>query len=487
MNGQNIPFRVKLPQTTTQHVYHPRRPHRKSREGCAKCKQRRVKCDETRPRCQKCEKLNLECTYEVILPPGCGKLTTTGKKHEQAPTQERLIAQFLERIPDVGPDATAHTMAVKAIATQIDHLLQLKQGKFGECLSNIDTLRHFQDTITPTIISRSGKEVMRGKMIRLALQSPYLMHSIIAVSIAHLRQTLPASDSSFARYTLLETHHWQKAIHQYSAELQSPISPSNMDTLFSACLLMTVNSFAMDTYNPRASFVFSANPATSLNWLFVQSGLRHLLGRTAPWLRKSMWWEMFMDSRGDSFEDMRAGREGLHPHLADLCGVTEFSTTENNPYTWPLRMLTPLLKLELSVKTFPKITTFMGRLLPDYYETLVRKEPPALILLAWWLALMLGIDLWWVNTRARSECAAICMYLEDSADPLVLRLLEFPAQACGYLLQRNVEVGLDLGSVGWESSLSGFSPEFLALEEGWVDSSLDLDVFPTTVENHLSV
>ncbi|KAJ5090927.1 hypothetical protein N7532_009611 [Penicillium argentinense] len=41
---------------------------------------------------------------------------------------------------------------------------------------------------------------------------------------------------------------------------------------------------------------------------------------------------------------------------------------------------------------------------------------------------------WWIETRVRSECTAICMKLEDSADPVVLRLLEFPAQSCGYLL-----------------------------------------------------
>ncbi|KAL3466497.1 hypothetical protein BJX64DRAFT_284435 [Aspergillus heterothallicus] len=473
MNGQNVPFRVKLPQVPSQRVYHPRRPHRKSREGCAKCKQRRVKCDETRPRCQKCEKLKLECTYEVILPPGCGKLTTTNKKSKQVLTEEKLIAQFLQRIPEVTPDTSANTMAVRAIVTQIDSLLQLKQGKFGECLSNIDALRHFQDTITPTIISKTGKDVMRGKMIGLALQSRYLMHSIIAVSIAHLRQTLPTTDPSSAKYFLLETHHWQHAIHQYSAELQSPISPENMDALFSSCLLMTVNSFTIDTYNPRASFIFSADPTTSLNWLFVQSGLRHLLGRTAPWLRKSMWWEMFMDSRSDWFDDIREGREGLHPHLADLCGINEFSTLENNPYLWPLRMLTPLLKLEPSVKTFPRITTFMGRLLPDYYETLIRRDPPALVLLAWWLALMLSVDLWWVNARARSECAAICMYLEDSPDPLVLRLLEFPAQTCGYLLQQNAGLDLGRGLREWDNSLSGFSPEFLALEEGVLGLEFD--------------
>ncbi|RDW69074.1 uncharacterized protein DSM5745_08834 [Aspergillus mulundensis] len=161
---------------------------------------------------------------------------------------------------------------------------------------------------------------------------------------------------------LLEAHHWQRAIRQYSTDLNCPVGPEDMDALFSACLLMTVNSFALDSYNPAQSFVFSPTPARSLNWL--------------------MWWEMFMDSRNDLFDDNRFGREGLRPDLADLCDITESTTTENNPYLWPLRMLTPLLALEPSLTTFSRTTTFMGRLMPDYYERLIAKHPPALVILA---------------------------------------------------------------------------------------------------------
>jgi hypothetical protein len=34
----------------------------------------------------------------------------------------------------------------------------------------------------------------------------------------------------------------------------------------------------------------------------------------------------------------------------------------------------------------------------------------------------------------RSECVAICMFLEASPDPRILELLEFPAEACGYAM-----------------------------------------------------
>lgn len=134
------------------------------------------------------------------------------------------------------------------------------------------------------------------------------------------------------------------------------------------------------------------------------------------------------------FEDKRAGRAGLDPDLADLCGVTGESTVESNVYLWPLRMLMGLLPLERATASFQTYNTWMGRLENPFYDALLRKEVPALVLLAWWLGLMCSVEEWWVEVRVRSECTAICMFLEDTCDPLVLRLLEFPASCCGYLL-----------------------------------------------------
>lgn len=58
-----------------------RKYHSKSRLGCSTCKRRRVKCDETRPICQKCQKMNLTCGYTLEspdpLPPAKRKHTDT--------------------------------------------------------------------------------------------------------------------------------------------------------------------------------------------------------------------------------------------------------------------------------------------------------------------------------------------------------------------------------------------------------------------------
>ncbi|KJR83330.1 uncharacterized protein SPSK_04230 [Sporothrix schenckii 1099-18] len=44
--------------------------HRKSRNGCTKCKTRRVKCDEVRPVCSNCSRLGLDCAWPTADAPG---------------------------------------------------------------------------------------------------------------------------------------------------------------------------------------------------------------------------------------------------------------------------------------------------------------------------------------------------------------------------------------------------------------------------------
>jgi hypothetical protein len=81
------------------------------------------------------------------------------------------------------------------------------------------------------------------------------------------------------------------------------------------------------------------------------------------------------------------------------------------------------------------MTTFMGRLLPEFTNLLLQKDTKALVILSYWLAKMCSVKLWWIRSRVRLECMAICMYLENSDDSRILKLLESPAESCGYLLR----------------------------------------------------
>lgn len=75
----------------------------------------------------------------------------------------------------------------------------------------------------------------------------------------------------------------------------------------------------------------------------------------------------------------------------------------------------------------------MGRLLPDFVNLLAAKEPRALLIMSYWLALMCtSVDEWWVGPRVTLECRAISMYLEACGDRRIIELLDFPARSCGY-------------------------------------------------------
>ncbi|KAJ5376980.1 hypothetical protein N7509_013866 [Penicillium cosmopolitanum] len=445
MQGHRSVFRVPnyKPQPTAsdepsdglaEPVYHSRRTHRKSRAGCAACKQRRVKCDETKPHCLRCQKHGVECNYSAPA-------RSRPAKH--------IINRFLESRPDLlSVESLASSMSLLVVAEKLGELLRPDFLSSSPDSSSsppparaLEALHHFHHVTVASGQANSELGVMMGKVAQLAFESPLLMHSLIGVATSHLCGVLPNNSS----YRVAESYHWQQAIQKYTKEVSSGLTAKNMDPLYSACIMITIHSFAIEEFNPRSSFVFSDDPA-DLNWLRLQGGLRYLLERTSQWMPDSMWWAYFMHSHDDqnlNYEDDRPGRVDLDPDFADLCHINEDSTVENNAYLWPLRMLTNLLALERTKHNYQKYYNWMGRLEPEYYDCLLRKEPPALVLLAWWLALMTVAEEWWIETRIRSECTAICMKLEDSWDPVLLRLLEFPADSCGYLLrhvqERNVE------------------------------------------------
>ncbi|KAK3711999.1 transcription factor [Vermiconidia calcicola] len=47
-------------------TFRVKRSHKKSRLGCITCKRRRIKCDETRPCCDRCNRRGLDCAYEEL-------------------------------------------------------------------------------------------------------------------------------------------------------------------------------------------------------------------------------------------------------------------------------------------------------------------------------------------------------------------------------------------------------------------------------------
>ncbi|KAL4901863.1 hypothetical protein BDW74DRAFT_67273 [Aspergillus multicolor] len=65
-----------------------RKPHAKSRNGCLQCKERHIKCDETRPRCMQCQRQGISCGFSspslAIMPLSHSTMTKHRKSHAKS-------------------------------------------------------------------------------------------------------------------------------------------------------------------------------------------------------------------------------------------------------------------------------------------------------------------------------------------------------------------------------------------------------------------
>ncbi|KAG5287036.1 C6 zinc finger domain-containing protein [Histoplasma ohiense] len=430
LNGPNRPPRQSKEENgkPKDTVYHPRRPHRKSRAGCLNCKKRRIKCDETKPECQKCVKYGVGCDYSTTMVQRRQPILHAGSC-QVAPS------------PHLLPSSIQFSMSVADLADKIERVLQLDESTdraFLQVMSSIShrTVEFFHHFITMAAHASSSSDahrrVMSGKMIQLAFQNPSLMHAVFGVAVTHLRRLLPYDKS----YAIAAGVHWERALKLYRREISKPIDEHNMDPLMSTCMLLGTIIFSPEECKPDSSWVFSSDP-TRLSWLLGQSGLRYILETiTIQQLRQSIWFEAFMESDDEdhTFNNNSPGREGLHPELAELCEINETTTEESNPYHWPLRMLSPMLPLKADRNNFAKLIPFIGRLYPAYTKLLQEKDPRALLILSYWLGKLCEEKQWWTYTKVSSECFAICMYLEHKEDPRILKLLQYPAEKCGYVL-----------------------------------------------------
>lgn len=258
------------------------------------------------------------------------------------------------------------------------------------------------------------------------------MYTVLAVGILHLNRVSPNKDRSFA-----EAYFWQQAIQKYQNALSSSVRADNVDALLSSCMMMGVMTICPENFKPTDSWVLTNRPE-GMNWLCLQSGLRTIISLAAPYIPDSIWavsFDAITKEEHKIFDgEPQTGREGLDPDLADLCDIDEFTTENNNIYYSPLRILSCLLRLEINRPNAAHISSFMGRLECDFLALCRKRDVPALAILARWMGLMCAVVEWqpWIEGRIRAEGIAICMFLEHSTDPLIIRIIRLAAEGCGY-------------------------------------------------------
>ncbi|OAA53710.1 C6 finger domain protein [Cordyceps fumosorosea ARSEF 2679] len=195
----------------------PRRSHRKSRNGCAECRRRHIRCDKNHPVCFNCSTGDRDCAYpagtvwEESPRAGAEAGVRAEPDHRAAPTPSRFGS--LRHTPVCPPpDADADADAFSVTDLLVFH--------------------HAQTAMEHVGLGRKGQF---HKVLALGLRhralAPYLLDQILALACVHLALTLPGAASSVYAGLTADTlrHHatalQTRAVACFNARINDPADP----------------------------------------------------------------------------------------------------------------------------------------------------------------------------------------------------------------------------------------------------------------------
>ncbi|KAK1473257.1 Upc2 protein [Colletotrichum tamarilloi] len=208
--------------------------HRKSRLGCKECKERKVKCDESRPICMRCKTAGRNCSYRELVSslPTPPAQTPAHLSTPQALSPQSSVSSSRHlQLPSAVPDPHGATTSL--------NISELSDDFFSERFSlfHFDLLLFFRGALTDVLVSLQSE---MGPMMRLiyseALKAPYLMDQVLAFTAAY-RSTVANDEETTMLYLTQATGLQTRAIgHLDIGGLQ--VNEDNVMALFCFSLLL---------------------------------------------------------------------------------------------------------------------------------------------------------------------------------------------------------------------------------------------------------
>ena len=268
-------------------------------------------------------------------------------------------------------------------------------------------------------------------LLTLASQHAFLMHAVLSLTLMHDRYLSGASDT---KLSVTEAFHWYQSTAFFNDKLSKPIDFSERDALWAtAACLGTIAFYYLEAETPEEAWPLKAPSPMDLNWLSLSEGKTKLWKMTRPSKSVFELLSPYQNTAPKPTTPNVHGLEALPPEFIKLCGLDAASTSANNPYHAIASSLAKSLHSDCRLTTILSFLTFVMTIPPQYRDLLKRKDPCALLLLAYWFAKMCQFEHWWMIKRTSLEGQAICIYLQryygDNAD--IQKLLPFPMMMCG--------------------------------------------------------
>ncbi|KAK7217519.1 hypothetical protein V2G26_005522 [Clonostachys chloroleuca] len=227
---------------------HKRLGHKKSRNGCLRCKARRVKCDEKRP-CGHCIRHGVECSLVSSEPPP--------PQQAQTPVSVSASPIAVEGPSLVLTDVTATEAASPQqgdnVTGHIDSVWSSLQGQQhgnqipAQWMQSLLLMQHYCNHTYKTLSRSATEELWKETVPKTACQHEFLMHGLLAVSALHYAHMYPQQHTE---YIVVSTHYQSLAL-RYFADRLSDIDEENCEAYFYLASFIFTLSLCHITHPPH--------------------------------------------------------------------------------------------------------------------------------------------------------------------------------------------------------------------------------------------
>lgn len=239
------------------------------------------------------------------------------------------------------------------------------------------------------------------------------MHGILALTAGYCRfltSELPSRASSE------EILHISQCTSLFRARLASPVelvSPADKDALWAAASTLGILAFSsLDATSPAESWPLTATSHSDLEWIRISEGKMAVYHVVDPLRPESLFSAMASTYAQVHAPLPTAGIDGISPRLAKVCNLQGSSTAESSPFFTPAHAVSKLCSLSDSHLTTGRALAFLAQMPTQFKSLLHAKDAVALLLLYLWYC-KARLAVWWVDLRARVECPAILLYLQQ--------------------------------------------------------------------------
>ena len=246
----------------------------------------------------------------------------------------------------------------------------------------------------------------------------------------HNRSSSPTPHSTMSA---TEAFHFYQGTTLFKKRLSGPINPSERDALFFSSLLLSIVTFYyVDACTPEEAWPLKPSSALDLNWIAMTNGKAEIWRVTKTAGRVPSVFDNLPKDNLVTFAPSPS-LEALPPSFIALFGLDDpTSSPATNPYHFTATALAQFLPIACPETTLLAFISYTADIDSGIRRLLHMKDARALLLIAYWYALVCQMRIWWISKRTAIECQAICLYLEryHSQNSTIQELLRFPQQMC---------------------------------------------------------